>query len=446
MSVIAQPGTAKRSGRTRTARKSKGVAVALFFIVTLLIPIEWSIGPLHLPPYRMVLLVLTLPCIALLFSGTKGRVRTVDVLLLLHGLWVCLALMAVHGVSKGVEAGGIYFVQAYGSYAIARCFIRTPEDFRRVFRFLLIVVAMTIPFALYESVTGKHLILDTLRQFVPVFTPALKDQRMGLYRAVVVFEHQILYGVFCASILGIVFFIARGGKRLTRAAIPIAATFFSLSSGPIVAVFCQVAIIAWHYLTRRIAMRWWLLSGVVAFMYIAVDILSNRTPVQVFISYLTLNPRSAWNRIHIWNFGTEEIARHPIFGIGQNEWINAPWMSQSMDNFWLFVAVRYGLPGFILLVLAFAALFIPLMRLKPVDRLIGDYRLGWIISMIGLIIAGGTVHYWKNIFCLMMLIFGSAVWMLDYRPERRPEEKNPATPHAVDTGGSMTPGRRRRRP
>lgn len=443
MGVMAQPGAAMRPATAKVARSSAATGIVLVFIGTLLIPIEWSIGPLHLPPYRFLLLLLTLPCIALILSGTRGPIRTVDIVLLLHSLWVCFALIVVHGISKGIEAGGIYFVQAYGSYAIARCFIRTPEDFRRVFFFLLVIVAMTLPFAIYESLTGT-LLLTKLSKFLPVYTPIVKEPRLGLFRAAVVFEHQILYGVFCASILGIVFFIARGGKRLTRTPMPILATFFSLSSGPLVAAFWQIALIAWHFLTRRIPYRWWLLSGILALIYVTLDILSNRSPVQIFISYLTLNPRSAWNRIQIWDYGTAEVARHPVFGIGQNEWVNAPWMSQSMDNFWLFIAVRYGLPGLILLVLAIFALLIPLMRLKPADALIGDYRLGWIISMMGLIVAGVTVHYWKSIFCIMMLIFGSAVWMLDHRNQRPVEEPEPAPPPEASTGGLLFPARRRR--
>ena len=130
--------------------------------------------------------------------------------------------------------------------------------------------------------------------------------------------------------------------------IVIAATFFSLSSGPFTALATQSGLIGWDKLTSKIKYRWSLLAGLFAFAYVTVDLLSNRSPVQVFISILTFNPRSAWNRMNIWHYGTAEVGRHPIFGIGLGEWERAEWMSRSMDNFWLVIAVRHGLPGFIL--------------------------------------------------------------------------------------------------
>jgi O-antigen ligase len=150
--------------------------------------------------------------------------------------------------------------------------------------------------------------------------------------------------------------------------------------------------------------------------YVIVDILSNRSPFEVFISYLTFNTASAYNRVLIWQFGTAEIFRHPFFGIGMNEWTNPWWMSQSMDNFWLYTAVRHGLPALLLLAAAILSIFAALAGLKRLDPVIHRYRLGWMISLCGLVVAGATVHYWHNMFCIFMFILGSGVWMLDHRP------------------------------
>jgi hypothetical protein len=66
-----------------------------------------------------------------------------------------------------------------------------------------------------------------------------------------------------------------------------------------------------------------------------VDLLSNRTPFHVFVTYLTFSVETGYARIMIWNWGIAEVMRHPVFGIGLAEWERPLWKSGSMDNFWL---------------------------------------------------------------------------------------------------------------
>ena len=90
-------------------------------------------------------------------------------------------------------------------------------------------------------------------------------------------------------------------------------TFTSLSSGPLLAATLQIGIVGWGWITRN---AWWALVGLAVLGYVVVDLLSNRSPVNVMISYLTFNSASAYWRLHIWNFGIQEVWRHPLFGIG----------------------------------------------------------------------------------------------------------------------------------
>ncbi|MCH7564219.1 MAG: hypothetical protein IH968_10395, partial [Gemmatimonadetes bacterium] len=54
-------------------------------------------------------------------------------------------------------------------------------------------------------------------------------------------------------------------------------------------------------------------------------------------------------RIQIWTYGTASVERNPWFGIGDKAMGRAHWMvMETIDNHWLMLAVRYGLPTAIL--------------------------------------------------------------------------------------------------
>ena len=168
------------------------------------------------------------------------------------------------------------------------------------------------------------------------------DMRMGLFRAQGVVDHPILWGVFCSIAIANTYYLYRDRRvrRLVLTAFSTAMTFTSLSSGPLLSAVLQLGMISWGWITRN---AWWVLVGLVVFGYVTVDLLSNRTPVQVLISYLTFNPGSGYWRLHIWNYASAEVLRHPLFGIGLNDWARPGWLaSSSVDNFWLNTAMRYG--------------------------------------------------------------------------------------------------------
>ena len=83
----------------------------------------------------------------------------------------------------------------------------------------------------------------------------------------------------------------------------------------------------------------------------------------MLITYLTFNSGTAYWRLHIWNFGSAEVWRNPLFGIGLNDWARPSWMwTASVDNFWLLTAMRYGIPAFLLLVAGIAPNLVGIVR------------------------------------------------------------------------------------
>ena len=197
----------------------------------------------------------------------------------------------------------------------------------------------------------------------------------------------ILFGVFSASFLGGVYYVLGVGRlrpaSLLKSGIVVLSVFFSLSTGPYLTLLAQFFVMLWDRISRGLQCRWWLLAGSIAGLYVVVDLLSNRTPFHVLVSYFSLSSRSAYNRILIWEYGSAEVARHPLFGIGFAEWLRPPWMSGSMDNFWLLEAVRYGLPATLLLVAAVLWLGYRLGRLKLREPQLRNGRMAWMVTMVG---------------------------------------------------------------
>lgn len=423
--VTATPvGNRHASVSNRRPRKGRMKLVFVWlFLIGLILPIQLFVGPLRLSPYRIVLLVALFPCLITLFSGRCGKIRLPDVLIFLYATWAAIALFWAHRVDA-VEPAGIHTVETLGSYFIARCYIRSAREFRKVVQILLIAIIVLIPVALFESLTDRNILLDALSTVFTVHARWDIEGRLGLQRAMAAFEHPILYGIFCASALGLVFYVLGHGRispaNCLRAGLVAIATFFSLSAGPLLALVSQFGLMGWDKLASRIPHRWAILCGLVLLAYVTVDLLSNRSPAEVFISYLTFTPRNSYNRILIWQYGTAEVLRHPVFGIGLNEWVRAPWMSTSMDNFWLAKAVRYGLPCFGFLAAALLTLCASVARMRVRDKEVKNCRLGWFVTIMGMVIAGGTVAYWNAIYCLFMFLIGSGVWMLDYNLTKNP--------------------------
>ena len=382
------------------------------FLAALLLPLNFSLGSLSLTPSRVLLLVAFVPLVFRWLTGAAGRVTTGDALIALHCLWVGLALIALHGPDR-IPYAGITIIEIFGSYLMGRLLVRNATDYRMHFRNVLIALVLLAPFVLVEMLTTRLVLSEILRSVAPTHMKLQTDadqMRMGLYRAQAVLEHPILWGVFCSLTIANAFYIWR--ERFFRSVIltgfATGMTFTSLSSGPLLAAAIQLGIIGWGWITRN---AWWVLISLVVLGYVVIDLISNRSPVQVLITYLTFNSGSAYWRLHIWTYGSAEVLNHPLFGIGLNDWDRPSWMgTASVDNFWLLTAMRYGLPAFLLLVAGIVANIVQIVRQDLPERL-ADFRRGHVIATIGLAMTLCTVHAWGSGIVFVMFYFGSGAWL-----------------------------------
>lgn len=398
--------------RPRRRARQKASKLAPLFALTLIIPVFFYVGPLRLAPFLLVLIAAFIPLCFVWVTGNAGRVRAPDLLILFSCLWGAIALFRAHG-TDAVEPAGVLLLQTFGAYLMGRCLVRNKASCSAVFSVYFVMLLVLLPFAILETRNSVPYYLKLWSGVGLTYPDLLMESRMGLERVQVAFEHPILFGIFASSGFAVLFYNFRGVKRAVALLASTVAAILSVSTGAIVCLATQWGLILWGRTFRRSPKRWRNLGLAALAGYLFVDVLSNRTPFNVFVDYLTFNQGNAYNRILIWHYGTAEVARNPFFGIGMNEWTRPEWMSPSMDNFWLLIAVRYGLPALLTLALAFLLILFRVGRRQGLDDETALIRRGMIISLVGIFVAIGSVHLWNATFSWLMFFVGSLVWIMD---------------------------------
>ena len=401
-------------------------AVVWLYLLSVVLPIGFNVGPLALTGLRILLLIITVPLMAKLIMGRFGKVLIIDILFVLHIAWATLA-MAVNNPDRVVENTGAAAIEFLGGYVVGRAYIRTVSDFQALCRALMVLVVCSAPFALFETLTGRPLLLEVFRKIPGIDTVSFnyQDSRYGLERVQFSFAHPIHYGLFCSVAFSMTYVGLKGwisnAKRISVSFLIAICGFLALSSGALLAIFLQIGLIVWASIFVNVKIRWWLLLALFAVAYVVVDILSNRTPLQVFMSYATFSAHTAYWRSIIFDWGVgnvigsveKGIVGSPWFGIGLKDWIRPYYMnSGSMDNFWLVMAVRYGIPGFTLVALGYIVGVVKVMRRDfEGDLVLTQFRLAWVFTFLGLSFTLCTVHVWTNIYSFVFFFFGSGMWL-----------------------------------
>ncbi|MEM8970530.1 MAG: O-antigen ligase domain-containing protein [Pseudomonadota bacterium] len=341
-----------------------------------------------------------------------------DITLLMLCAWVAVSFGANHGFDIGVQSGGIYFVETFGAFLVARCFIRSAEEFRATVFLLFCLICAMLPFAVIEATTGRNVLLDAANTIWFSGFDAIKKPRWGLDRVEGVMLHPILFGVFCGSALALTYYVIGFGasifKRLISTALICLTALLSLSSGPATAILAQSFLIFWDRLLVALKIRWLILTSAITSLILTIELVANRSTPEIFISYFAFNTHTAFNRIRIWDFGSQSVLDNPLFGVGQGEWERPYWMhSSSLDMFWLERAVRSGLPAGLLLHLFFLTIFIAIARKSGLGTRASQYRKGFLICLAGLYIVGWTVNFWKVLYTYFIFLLASGIWILD---------------------------------
>ncbi|CTQ49335.1 O-antigen ligase family protein [Jannaschia donghaensis] len=418
-------------GRARAAATSDPTdrlsLLTFLYLLCVVIPVTMKLGSVYLSTLRILLLLVTLPMLVNLLTGRYGKTIPTDWLFLGHAMWLTLAL-AINNPDKVIQQAPSVGVEFLGGYVLARATIRSRAQFVTMCRFLVLIVLTLFPFALLETQTGTPLIIQAIRSIPGITSVEITyiGKRLGLERVQGVFAHPIHFGLFCSVAFSLAFVGLRDvtgtTRRFATSAVVGFSSFLALSSGAILAIALQLGLIVWAFAFRKVEGRWWLLVGLFALMWVAIDLLSNRSPFDVFMSYATFSAHNAywrsiifeWGMMNIFGSVENNVPASPWFGIGLNDWIRPSFMfSGSMDNFWLVMGVRYGFPGFLLIAAGFAVQVAKLIRLKlPPGHPALFLRRASVFTFLGLSFTLATVHVWGNVYSFVMFFVGATAWMV----------------------------------
>ncbi len=395
----------------------------ILLIASFLCPSELSlnIADIRLPPHRVVILLLAPYAIVKVLLQQNCRLLAFDILFALFGLWTLIAFVQ-HGANGGLVYGGSQTLESFGSYIIARAYIRDQAAFVGTLRLVSVATIASGLIALPEMFLKQHVAHEVMRLITGDFVPTRSETRFGLMRAYGTFDHPIHLGTFCGAMFALFWYASRTWHaRLTRAAVVAIATFTALSSAPLLGLFLQIALISWEMVTRQIKGRVVLTVGAVTAIVLISSMLSSRTPFAFIATNLTIDSWTGYYRLVIWEYGAKTVYNYPWFGIGLAEWERPWWMhSSSVDAFWLLIAMRIGLPGLVMLVLAVVLLVYRTSKgakYAP-DPLVRRYAKAWTISLIALVLVGCTVHFWNVLMSFFFFFLGLAGWIADPASKR----------------------------
>lgn len=466
------------SARRNVQTDEKGRVHPFMWLIfaAFLLPVELSIylGSLFMTPLKGILMAIAIPAIAMFFSRCK--IGLPDYLFFAYVFYTAICIL-IKRKANGLEPSIVFILEWGIVYIATRISIRNVEDLKAITKafiiFLIILGFTAIPEAVY-----KYRFLHKWAEAITGITyDHAIDERMGMLRANATFEHPILFALACSSMITYGWIFAKSAGRGVIAGLGLLnATFWALSSAAFIVIFLQVSVIIGERMSRFIQNRAKWILYIFVFFYAFLSVASNRGPVGLVAAYLTLNPWTGYYRILIWENGIDDVIRSPIIGIKPEQWTRPGWMTPSIDNFWLLVMMKGGIPSFIFLMGMIIFLVWNLQRLHPkafgyaptynpmnakqireakaAERAVkrgGKAKAlqtgihpgtGWVIVMVALAFGGSTVHFFgkmQPIFA-MHLAFGTAllaigVDQLAKQEAQEAAERPPDSDEAVEEKG-----------
>lgn len=281
--------------------------------------------------------------------------RASDALVIAGAGWFIVSMIVHLGLGAGIASGGALAMDVVLPFLFGRFFIRSATDFRRLLimcapGFMIAGIAMAI-----ESISHRIIVrtafenwFGAMPQYVGGAEAGTRQQvydiRLGLLRSSGPFSFPILAGIFMAS-AGALYLRSglRGWPRIGGLlAMPFA--IFSVSSAAFLAIMLMMGGYIFDRLQRVIrGLRWDVALATTGWFVIGISLASN-SGLTGLLGRLSLNPATAYFRKVAYQYGIESISAHPLFGIGFQSFERAFWMrSDSMDNYWLLLALRHGL-------------------------------------------------------------------------------------------------------
>jgi O-antigen ligase len=358
--------------------------------------------------YRVGVLLMTVPALWMMMRSTRRAINPMDLAIAIMGFWMMLSFIVVYGWESGIVRGAGITIDAGFSYFVARACIRTPTDLRRFLILCLPGLFFAGMLLGAESLSGQLIFRPLAAEIFGHMTAfqggeetgsliLIEESRLGLLRAYGPFDHPILAGAVMVGFLPLFYFSGlRGWPRPTGLLLALTG-FFSLSSAAFLAMIIAVGAIIIHHVKPYFAkVSWWTIVGMLGVLAMVVQVGSKSGIISV-IGRMTLSPDTANYRTLIWQYGSQSVAKHPMFGIGYREWERLYWMSgDSVDAHFLLLAMRHGI---IVPIVLLSAIFYGMYKIGTnMSSLNSDDRtlmLGLNITIFLYFLVGQTVNFFS---------------------------------------------------
>jgi hypothetical protein len=361
----------------------------------------FQMGGIHVTPGRFIVLLFFVPAMYSFFERGR-RWSMTDTFAAAFALWILVSSALNGGFRPYVGAEAIEF---YGAYLIGRTFFfGPPRVFLKAFECVTLAV---VTLALLDTATGKHFTLDAIGLTSSVSQNIVKnDYRMGFVRAASVFESPEHFGAFCAAAAAIFLYLERGARRKFYVGVSCLGCILALSSGPLMGLCVVAALFCYDKLLGRFALKWKLLSTVAVAMVLAVFTVSAH-PIEWIVVHMTFDPQTGFFRLGTWLSALPLVDASPLVGHGLSELGGSGDASiylGSVDCVWLVEALRYGIPGVILLLLTMIS---PMLKSRAVPiKDLEAHRTGFSFAIVAMGLIGLTVHFWDASWLFLSLCIG----------------------------------------
>lgn len=396
------------------------ITPVLILAFSVLLPPEFriTIAGQTLYSYRLAGFAL-LPWLMIRMLRGAYRFTWPDVFILAGCAWMVVSLTMIYGFARGFPSGVAFALDGVLAYFTARLSFRNLLDFRRFLIVLAPIVFGLGCLLIAEAFLHTPFIRNLARSIFGAISAAelgtssdmgvFSDTRFGLLRATGPFAHPILAGIFFSSLAALYWGAGLRSWPLVAGLSAGLLSFFTLSSAAILSLILIGGLFAYDWLQRSIAVLNWRIFVIVSGVLLALMQVAAPNGIVTVLIRFTLDPQTGFYRLLIWEYASKSVAKYPLFGIGFTPYQRAPWMDDSIDAFWLSLAVRHGLITPVCLLIG--TILILLMLTKASGNSADNGRNVYLALAVAIFVMGlvaFTVSFFGAIATWFFLVLGTA--------------------------------------
>jgi hypothetical protein len=398
--------TTQAGGRANTL-------VIWMVLIGLIIPaaeVQIFVGGAKFTVGRLAVVLLLVPAIFTLFQRNRRRMPS-DLFISATAIWIVGAAAYVDG-TKALSSAAAESLEFLGGYLVARAYFFGPAALRSFLQVLKIFLLVSVLIAVAENATGRLVVHDAFAAILNV-TPVADQYRMGTVRATATFDHAILFGTFCSVAAAMLLYSESNVlKRLLWVAFCLFGVVLSLSSSSIMACAIMLATYVYGGVMKNYPWRWSACLIVFAACAVVIMVATN-DPLGWILAHLTLEPQSGYFRLFEWNSAFFQISLSPWAGYAFHDFGSAE--LYSVDCVWLALALRFGLPTVVFLILSNITALLPTRKTVGInDPYISRMRTAFSLILVMFMFVGLTVHYWNYMWIFWGICIGIRASLREY--------------------------------